>query len=261
MVQFWFCRQSFLILDLLLCSRVLVCRLIPWIGTLSPVFFPSLLEDFTVASTQSPWLQSRTRLYSGILVPLPQRWINSEGCISLSFQLGRLIARWDGASAGGPMAALSVSVGGPTAFFSSGFSKFGILTFWTDNSSLWETVLTPRRMPFFSFFSTTARLYSFHTSSNTPPQLTTNDSNTAKCPLEAVSSPAENASCFLWMSLCSWVGQRLAPKCHGSCGPGRHCPSTAGLAKLAASASFTDCYLLQVHFGAMEMLPCLFLLL
>ena len=30
--------------------------------------------------------------------------------------------------------------------------------------------------------------------------------------------------------------------------------STAGLTKLVASASFTDCHLLQVHFGAMEML-------
>lgn len=31
--------------------------------------------------------------------------------------------------------------------------------------------------------------------------------------------------------------------------------STAGLTELVASASFTDCHLLQVHFGAMEMLP------
>lgn len=116
---------------------------------------------------------------------------------------------------------------------------------------------TLRRIPFLVFLVPPLDSTQYMPAATPLPQLTTNDSNTAKCPLGAVSSPAEKLAL-----LCSMNESRLL----GRAPSGPNMPrelrsrlplpaSTAGLTKLVASASFTDCYLLQVHFGAMEMLP------
>lgn len=119
---------------------------------------------------------------------------------------------------------------------------------------------TLRRMPFLVFL--VPPLDSTHsTPVATPlPQLTTNDSNTAKCPLGAVSSPTEKITLLFSTNESLLLGRALSgPKMPRELRSRLPLPaSTAGLAKLAASASFTDCYLLQVHFGAMEMLPVYF---
>lgn len=108
-----------------------------------------------------------------------------------------------------------------------------------------------RRMPFLVFLVPPLDSTHYMPAATPLPQLTTTDSNTAKCPLGAVSSPAEKTALLCSMNESLLLGRALSgPNMPRELRSRLPLPaSAAGLTKLVASASFTVLFVASTLWG------------